>query len=206
MVVSGTVNHTYDQTPKQAGAVIILSNYAFDVQAAYSSSLQGEYLSISSSGTQYSILFLDPVTGSTFGYNQTMTHPIEYTNIVWDEHSTFQLQPDGDDPSPGTGGVPWDPTDNGMPEDMDGPTMPQPPDNSWDLLGWVKYLFEWLIYIVDSAIWVLQKMGNTIAGVFTASDGFIKTLSTFFNFLPNEVIAVMVVGMAAAVLLRIFGR
>lgn len=85
-------------------------------------------------------------------------------------------------------------------------TPPSPPQNSWDVVGWLRYIVEWLIYIVDSVTWVLSQIGGMISNLFNESTGFIELLRRVFSFLPPEVTTLIAIGMGLAVLLRVFGR
>jgi len=86
------------------------------------------------------------------------------------------------------------------------PHTPTKPDNNWDLVGWFKYGIDWIIYLVESVVWLLASMGGLIQTVWTSSSGFIAMLGGIFSFMPKEVTALMVLGMGLAVILRVFGR
>lgn len=93
-----------------------------------------------------------------------------------------------------------------QPSNPQEPQKPSAPDSNWDVIGWVKYIADWIIYVFSVVGWVFSKIGTTIGSIFSSSSGFIKMITSFFSFLPPEVVTVMAAGMSVAVILRIFGR
>lgn len=84
------------------------------------------------------------------------------------------------------------------------PTRPDPPDDNWDLLGWFKYLIDWLVYVFDTFIYLLGQLGTKIGELISSSDGMVNMLKSFFNFMPDEIITLMAVGIIVSIILRIF--
>lgn len=85
-------------------------------------------------------------------------------------------------------------------------TRPVAPEESWDLLGWVKYFAQWLLYIVASIGYVFVSAGAGLGSLVSSSASFIDMLAEYFSFLPTEWVVVITLGMTLGVLLKIFKR
>lgn len=102
--------------------------------------------------------------------------------------------------------------DNSQIPDPDGggsgdmPKAPSPPDQNWDVVGWLKYLFDWITYVFQIIVYMLKRLGNMIADGFGAVTGLGDALTAYFSWLPPEVIAVMVMGLIAAILTGLIRR
>lgn len=97
-------------------------------------------------------------------------------------------------------------TENKPPVDPDYPVQPTPPDNNWDLIGWVKYLFEWFIYVIKTVVYVVKGFGTAIADVFKGAGSLIEVFSQFFSFLPNQIVTVMLMGIMALIIAGLVRR
>lgn len=151
----------------------------------------------------YKIIYAPPLTEAVWSQ---VTGVQQAINNEEDPGATIRYYgPDQDSGSPGDGGGGGG-TDPSNPSDDDAPRPPTPPEDAWDIVGWVKYIVEYLMYIMATVGWIFMKVGKTIGSIFTQSSGFIKTLSEFFSWLPSELVVVLVAGLSVAVLLRIFGR
>lgn len=95
---------------------------------------------------------------------------------------------------------PLNPDDDGLPE------MPKPPDDNWDVVGWLKYLLDWVLYIFQIFAYVLRRIGTAISEGFGAVTGLTGALTAYFSWLPPEVVTLIIMGVCAAIITAIVKR
>lgn len=113
--------------------------------------------------------------------------------------------PGYNDPNDSTTAPP-DPTDPTDPNNPGMPVRPTPPENSWDLLGWLKYLVEWVVYIFDTLVWLIAQMAGKIGDLIAQGDGMVTVLTSFFSFLPPEITTLLGLGIITAIILTVFRK
>lgn len=91
----------------------------------------------------------------------------------------------------------------GTPTDPNFPVQPQPPDNSWDLIGWIKYIVDWIVYLVKCLVYFIKALATAIGDVFTGSASLISALGQVFSFLPNQITAILTLGVLALIVVGI---
>lgn len=96
-----------------------------------------------------------------------------------------------------------DPTDGSWFDDIKQPT---PPDNAWDLIGWVKYISEWIVYIVKITIGMLASFGQSVADLMGQVNGFVQVLSSFFAFMPVQIGSLFGIGVTLVIILAVLKR
>lgn len=90
--------------------------------------------------------------------------------------------------------------------DSDFPVQPSPPDNAWDLIGWLKYIVDWIIYLVKCLVYFIKSLGNAIADVFKGSSTLITALGQIFSFLPNQITALITLGVLALIVVGLIRK
>lgn len=151
--------------------------------------------------TPDAVEFDDPFTAQPEGY----TDKLQTIRVFFTQPP--KTCPDGyncDDPDPNK----WVPIDGDRSSDSGllKPKIPQKPDNNWDIIGWIMYIIDWIIYIVESIVYVLARIGELIVQFFSGATGFINILSAYFNFLPREIVSVIVLGILTSLLAALLRR
>lgn len=104
----------------------------------------------------------------------------------------------------GSGGTSPNPGNPSNPNSA--PTRPTPPESNWDIIGWLKYLGEWFVYVWDTFVWLVGQLGSKIGELISSSDGLINLLKNFFSWMPAEITTLMGVGIIVSIILMIFKR
>lgn len=85
------------------------------------------------------------------------------------------------------------------------PSSPQPP-TGWNLFAWLKYLMDWIVYLILSFVFLLGVMASYIGDIAEITVPIRNFLIAFFQTVPKEVMGLFILFVTGGVFSALAGR
>lgn len=86
------------------------------------------------------------------------------------------------------------------------PELPETPDEAWDILGWLSYLLDIVIYIFRLVVFLIRSLVLGIGNIFSNVTGLLNEVGQTLSFLPAEITVLITLSLISLVVIKFMKR